>query len=59
MHYEIRPGVRGGRDQFNWNDLKTMDYKNREQYLGFSAKIGYLDKGGKWRNKDWYYRQTG
>jgi hypothetical protein len=30
MHYEIRPGVRGGRDQFNWKDLKTMDYKDRE-----------------------------
>ena len=23
-------------------------------YLGNSAKIGILDKGGKWRKKDWY-----
>ena len=56
MHYEIRPGVRGGRDQFKWDDLKNMKYQDREQYLGFSAKIGYLDKGGKWKKKDWYIK---
>ena len=31
-----------------------MSYKDREQYLGFSTKIGYLDKGGQWRKKDWW-----
>lgn len=31
-----------------------MSYKDREQYLGYSTKIGYLDKGGKWRKKDWW-----
>jgi hypothetical protein len=31
-----------------------MSYKDREQYLGFSEKLGYLDKGGKWRKKDWW-----
>ena len=31
-----------------------MSYKDREQYLGFSQKLGYLDKGGKWRKKDWW-----
>ena len=31
-----------------------MSYKDREQYLGFSEKLGYLDKGGQWRKKDWY-----
>jgi hypothetical protein len=25
-------------------------------YLGNSAKIGVLDKGGKWRKKDWYLK---
>lgn len=31
-----------------------MSYKDREQYLGFSQQLGYLDKGGKWRKKDWW-----
>jgi len=31
-----------------------MTYKERESYLGYSTKIGYLDKGGKWRKKNWY-----
>jgi hypothetical protein len=31
-----------------------MPYRDREMYLGNSAKIGVLDKGGKWRKKDWY-----
>jgi hypothetical protein len=26
-------------------------------YLGNSAKIGILDKGGKWRKKDWYLQR--
>ena len=25
-------------------------------YLGNSAVIGVLDKGGKWRKKDWYLK---
>ena len=31
-----------------------MSYKDRECYLGASSKLGFLDKGGKWRRKDWY-----
>lgn len=31
-----------------------MSYKDRECYLGASNKVGFLDKGGKWRRKDWY-----
>ncbi len=31
-----------------------MSYKDRECYLGASSKVGFLDKGGKWRRKDWY-----
>lgn len=51
-----RGGTRGGRDQFQWDDVQQMSYKDREQYLGFSTKIGYLDKGGQWRKKDWWIR---
>ena len=31
-----------------------MPYKDREMYLGNSATIGVLDKGGKWRKRDWF-----
>lgn len=31
-----RGGVRGGRDQFKWEDVKTD--KDRENYLGHSLK---------------------
>ena len=51
---EIRGGVRGGKDQFKWDDIRDMSYKERECYLGYTTKIGYLDKGGKWRKGDWY-----
>ena len=51
---EYRGGVRGGKDQFNWEDIRTMSYKDRECYLGYTSKIGFLDKGGKWRKRDWY-----
>ena len=51
---EMRGGTRGGRDQFKWNDIKQMSYKDRECYLGYTSKIGYLDKGGKWKKGDWY-----
>ena len=46
--------MRGGQDQFKWDDVKLMSYKDRECYLGASSKVGFLDKGGKWRRKDWY-----
>ena len=35
-----------------------MPYRDREMYLGNSAKIGVLDKGGKWRKKDWYLKRN-
>jgi len=31
-----------------------MSYKDRECYLGASENLGYLDKGGKWRKRDWW-----
>ncbi|KAM3133347.1 hypothetical protein pb186bvf_014508 [Paramecium bursaria] len=52
----IRGGCRGGHDQFQWESLRTMKYHDREQYLGQTTIVGYLDKGGKWRKKDWYTR---
>lgn len=27
-------------------------------YLGNSAAIGVLDKGGKWRKRDWYMKNN-
>ena len=54
MYAPVRGGNRGGQDQFKWDDVRLMSYKDREQYLGFSEKLGYLDKGGKWRKKDWW-----
>ena len=54
IYAPVRGGNRGGWDQFKWDDVRLMSYKDREQYLGFSEKLGYLDKGGKWRKKDWW-----
>ncbi len=54
MYNPIRDGCRGGRDMFKWDDVRLMPYKERECYLGASVKLGYLDKGGRWRKKDWW-----
>ena len=35
-----------------------MSYKDRDCYLGASAQIGYLDKGGKWKRRDWYAHKS-
>ncbi len=59
MFWDIRPGNRGGKDLFKWEDLKVMNYKDREQYIGFTSKVGFLDKGGKWRRRDWYMHKDG
>jgi hypothetical protein len=53
---EIRPGNRGGRDQFKWDSVRLMSGKERECYLGASQSIGFLDKGGKWRKRDWWQK---
>ena len=50
----VRPGHRGGRDQFKWDNVRLMNNKERESYLGASQSIGFLDKGGKWRRRDWW-----
>jgi len=53
----IRDGNRGGWSLFDWEKVREMPYRDREMYLGNSAKIGILDKGGKWRKKDWYLKK--
>ncbi len=35
-----------------------MKYNDRIHYLGQTCVIGYLDKGGKWRKRDWYTKLT-
>ena len=48
-----RGGVRGGKDQFDWEDVKGDKY--RENYLGHSLKapIGHVHKV---REQNWYMR---
>ena len=48
-----RGGVRGGKDQFDWEDVKGDKY--RENYLGHSLKapIGHVHKV---RDQNWYMR---
>ena len=47
-------GSRCVTESFNWETVKDISYKNRDCYLGYTAKIGYLDKAGKWKKNDWY-----
>ena len=48
------PPMKGGTKDFNWQGVKNMSYRDRESYLGYTVKIGYLEKGAKWNKSDWW-----
>ncbi|KAF4678323.1 hypothetical protein FOL47_000052 [Perkinsus chesapeaki] len=52
-----REGVRGGLEQFKWDDIKNISYKDREQYLGYSTRLGQLGKFGRWNRNDWWRKE--
>ena len=58
LNEPIRGGTRGGKDQFKWEDVRLMPFKERECYLGSAVALGFLDKGGKWRKKDWWTKDS-
>jgi len=49
-----RGGVRGGREQFKWDSLKSMSTKEREHYLGSIVHVGVPGKFGQSNKHDWW-----
>lgn len=58
MFTPIRDGNRGGRGLFSWEEVRVMSYRDRECYLGSTSSLGFLDKGGRWRKKDWWVKNS-
>lgn len=52
MFHPSRGGVRGGRDQFNWDDVKND--KDRYNYLGNSLKARVKKPWDQGAEPDWY-----
>lgn len=54
----IRDGCRGGQEQFKWKDQwAAQDFKDREQYLGGTTKMGMMGKFGRYYLHDWYHKK--
>ena len=49
-----REGVRGGREQFRWDSLKSQSAKQRGNYLGYTTKVGMIGKFGQNQRNDWW-----
>jgi len=52
-----RDGCRGGREQFKWDSLKDQEFKDRDQYLGVTMKVGLMAKFGRYYQHDWYAKK--
>jgi len=57
LKVRIRDGCRGGSEQFKWNSIKEQEFKDREQYLGASTKVGMMTKFAKYYVHDWYSKK--
>jgi hypothetical protein len=50
----IRGGNRGGKNLFNWNDVRLLSSRDRQSYLGSTQALGLMDRCGKWYKRDWW-----
>jgi len=50
----VRGGNRGGKNLFNWDDVRLLSNRDRQSYLGSTQALGLMDRGGKWYRKDWW-----
>lgn len=53
-----REGVRGGREQFRWDSLQSQPHRDRQQYLGYSTKVGTVGKFGQFHTNDWWRKDS-
>lgn len=57
IRVRVRDGCRGGREQFKWDSVKEQSFKDREQYLGQSTKVGVMGKFGQYYRHDWFAKK--